>query len=554
MRTATDVFVGGGEMGARMRALDWSATALGPVEHWPQSLRTALSIMLASGYPMYIAWGREYIQFYNDAYRPILGATKHPDALSQSTRVCFAEIWDLIGPMFERVMEHGAATWREDQLLPLDRNGYVEECYFTFSYSAIRDESGGVGGVFVTVVETTRRVLSERRLRTLHELSARTAQSRTVETACQAAIEIMAENTADLPFALLYLIEPETNQARLCHLAGLSTDSPACPPLIDLAAPAAWPLAQVLHSRMAALVDDLPARFGTLQAGLWPEALHAALVLPVLGGAEQPVAVLVAGISARQPLDDDYRVFLDLLVAQVTTAIANARAYVEEHRRAELLAELDRAKTVFFSNVSHEFRTPLALLLGPVEELLVDDSLTVRQHAQLAMVQRNGLRLLKLVNLLLDFARIEAERIAAVYEPVDLAALTADLVSLFRSAIERAGLRLWVELPPLAEPVYVDREMWEKIVSNLLSNAVKWTLSGQIGVRLSAATLEQRPAVMLEVRDTGVGIPPAEQPHIFERFYRVRSSGARTQEGAGIGLALVRELVQLHGGTIAVTS
>lgn len=555
MHAATDVFVGGGEMGARLRALDWAATGLGPVEHWPQSLRTALSIVLASGYPMYIAWGREYIQFYNDAYRPILGATKHPRALGQSARVCFAEVWELIGPMFEQVMQHGEPTWREDQLVPLERYGYVEECYFTFLQSAIRDESGGVGGVFVSVVETTRRVLSERRLRTLHELAARIAQSRTVEAACQMAIDSLAGNTADLPFALLYLIQPETRQARLCNVSGFAADSSACPALIDLAAAASpWPLAQVLQNRTAQLVDDLHTRFGSLQSGPWPESPQSALALPIMGAAEQPVGVLVVGISARRPLDDDYRVFLDLLVGQVSTAIANARAYVEQHKRAELLAKLDRAKTVFFSNVSHEFRTPLALLLGPVDELLADDHLTEQQHAQLAMVQRNGLRLLKLVNLLLDFARIEAERIDAVYEPVDLAALTTDLVSLFRSTIERAELRLLVELPPLAEPVYVDREMWEKIISNLLSNAVKWTLSGEISVVLSRAVLAERPAVMLEVRDTGSGIPAADLPHIFDRFYRVRSRSARTHEGAGIGLALVRELVQLHGGTITVSS
>lgn len=555
MLTAADVFVGGGEMGARMRELDWSATTLGPVEHWPQSLRTAVSIMLASGYPMYIAWGPQYIQFYNDAYRPILGATKHPDALSQSTPVCFAEIWDLIGPMFERVMQHGAATWREDQLLPLDRYGYVEECYFTFSYSAIRDESGGVGGVFVTVVETTGRVLSERRLQTLRDLAARTAQSRTVEDACRTAIESLAENTADLPFALLYLIEPGSGTARLCDMTGLPVDSPACPARIDLlgAAPP-WPLAEVLQRGTALLVGDLPARFGGLVSGPWPESPHSALALPIAGPAEQPVGVLVVGISARRPLDTDYRVFLDLLAGQVTSAIANARAYVEERRRAELLAELDRAKTIFFSNVSHEFRTPLALLLGPLEELLADEGLTAQQRAQLTMMERNGLRLLKLVNLLLDFARIEAERIEALYEPVDLAALTTDLVSLFRSAIQRAGLRLLVDLPPLDAPVYVDREMWEKIVSNLLSNAVKWTLRGEISVALRPAQLAGQPAAQLEIRDTGTGIPTAELSQIFERFYRVRNPGARTYEGSGIGLALVRELVQLHGGTITVSS
>jgi PAS domain S-box-containing protein len=550
----TDVFVGGGEMGALMRTRDWSATPLGPVGLWPQSLRTALSILLASGYPMYIAWGSEYIQFYNDAYRPILGATKHPEALGQGARVCFAEIWEIIGPMFARVMQEAEATWREDQLLPLDRYGYVEECYFTFSYSAIRDESGRVGGVFVTVVETTQRVLSERRLRTLRELATRSAEARTVEHACQAAIESLAENTADLPFALLYLIDPDANQARLAHAFGLPLDSPACPPLIDPADERQpWPLADVLSAGQARLIDDLPLRFGRLRCEPWPESPHAALLLPIIIG-ERIAGLLVTGVSARRALDDDYRGFLELVGGHVTTAITNARAYDQERRRAEALAELDRAKTDFFSNVSHEFRTPLALLLGPIEELLAADALAPQTRAQLEIAHRNSLRLLKLVNLLLDFSRIEAGRIDATYEPVDLAAFTADLASQFRSAIERAGLQLIVQTAPLDEPVYIDREMWEKIVFNLLSNAFKFTFVGQIVVTVCAVRAEHGRAAALAVHDTGVGIPAAELPHIFERFHRVRDTRARTYEGSGIGLALVQQLVQLHGGSIQVQS
>ncbi len=151
----TDPLLGGGEMGALMRSIDWSRTAVGAVPTWPQSLRTALSILLETGFPMYIAWGPEFIQFYNDGYRPILGSTKHPAAMGLSTRVTFAEIWNIIGPMFHGVME-GTATTLVDFLLPLDRHGFVEECYFIFSYSPIREEGGDVGGVLVTVTETDR--------------------------------------------------------------------------------------------------------------------------------------------------------------------------------------------------------------------------------------------------------------------------------------------------------------------------------------------------------------------------------------------------------------
>jgi PAS domain S-box-containing protein len=218
----------------------------------------------------------------------------------------------------------------------------------------------------------------------------------------------------------------------------------------------------------------------------------------------------------------------------------------------EALSELDRAKTEFFSNVSHEFRTPLTLMLSPIEDALFDTSspLPAVQKERLEVVQRNGLRLLKLVNTLLDFSRIEAGRIQATYEPTDLSALTAELASVFRSLIEQAGMQLVVECSALPEAIYVDRQMWEKIIFNLLSNAFKFTLAGRITVRLQ----NQETDIELTVEDTGIGVPPEELPHLFERFHRVKGSQGRSFEGSGIGLALVQELVKLHGGTVTATS
>ncbi|MGB8831977.1 MAG: ATP-binding protein, partial [Candidatus Sulfotelmatobacter sp.] len=234
------------------------------------------------------------------------------------------------------------------------------------------------------------------------------------------------------------------------------------------------------------------------------------------------------------------------------TELANARAYEEERKRAAALAEIDRAKTAFFSNVSHEFRTPLTLMLGPLEDELAehDNPLPPARHERLETAHRNSLRLLKLVNTLLDFSRIEAGRTQASYEPTDLAAYTTELASVFRSAVEKGGLKLIVNCPPLPEPVYVDREMWEKIVLNLLSNAFKHTFEGKITVTLVWCDDH----VKLAVADTGVGIPATELPRLFERFHRVKGAKSRTHEGTGIGLALVRELVSLHGGTIDIQS
>jgi PAS domain S-box-containing protein len=212
---------------------------------------------------------------------------------------------------------------------------------------------------------------------------------------------------------------------------------------------------------------------------------------------------------------------------------------------------LDRAKTTFFSNVSHEFRTPLTLMLGPLDDLLASHKhLQSEDQERLDVAHRNALRLLKLVNILLDFSRIEAGRVQAVYEPSDVCKLTAEIGSLFHSAMEKAGLNYSIDCHPVLEPVYLDREMWEKIVLNLLSNAFKFTFEGNIA--LSLKTVGKH--VQLQIRDTGVGIPADELPRVFERFHRVESSRARTHEGTGIGLALVQELVKLHGGTVSVES
>ena len=541
----TDPLAGGGEMGALMRSIDWSRTAVGPVSAWPQSLRTALSILLETGFPMYIAWGPEFTQFYNDGYRPILGSTKHPAAMGLSTRITFAEIWDIIGPMFLGVMR-GTATTLVDFLLPLDRHGFVEECYFIFSYSPIREEGGDVGGVLVTVTETTERVLGARRLKTLQELAARTQKAPTAEAACAAAAEVLAGNPADLPFSLLYLLGSDGKRAQLASAAGLEPEATEYPPWIDLATEdSPWPLAAVLDSGEARFPHEHPTGGGS------PPARRIAVLPIAQPGEDRPAGVLVAAISPRLVFDASYRSFLALVAGEIAAAISNARALAEAKARAEVLAEIDRAKTAFFSNVSHELRTPLTLILGPARDALAGaETLPAADVERWGLVHRNGLRLLKLVNTLLDFSRIEAGRIQASYEPADLAALTRDLASAFRSAIEHAGLRFELAVETLDEPVFVDRDMWEKIVLNLLSNALKFTFEGEIGIALH----RRGEQAALTVRDTGTGIPADQVPRLFDRFHRVPGARARTHEGTGIGLALVQELVRLHGGTITVES
>jgi signal transduction histidine kinase len=544
--------VDGGKMGELIRSMDWSKSPLGPIESWPQSLRTTVSLCLASNFPISLAWGPKHVQIYNDGYWPICGE-KHPQSMGQDFTECWAAPWPVIAEAFTGALA-GKTSFLENQRMFLDRNGYLEETFFTFSFSPIRDETG-VAGLFHPVTETTSRMLSERRTRVLRDLAERTGKAQTPEEVCTLAAQTLSDYRLDLPFVLFYLFEDQSEEARFIAGTGVPDVSSASPPLVCLVKDekSTWPFADAVRSGQPQHVRDLEARFGHFSCGEYPESQKEAFALPLTPpGCKRPVGVMVAGISPRLELSETYRAFYDLLAATVTTELANARAYEEERSRAEALAEIDRAKTAFFSNVSHEFRTPLTLLLGPLADELAehDNPLPPARHERLETAHRNSLRLLKLVNTLLEFSRIEAGRTQASYEPTDLAAYTAELASVFRSAVEKGGLKLVVNCPPLPEPVYVDREMWEKIVLNLLSNAFKHTFEGRITVTLGWCDKHVR----LTVADSGVGIPATELPRLFERFHRVKGAKSRTHEGTGIGLALVGELVSLHGGTIGVES
>lgn len=548
---------GGGEMGALMRSIDWSATPLGPVESWSPALRMVTSFLLANRFPMLVWWGPQFCQIYNDPYRPVLG-TKHPQSMGQPGSECWAEIWHIIGPLAETPFQGGPATWMDDIELEINRHGFVEETHFTIAYSAVPDETvpGRIGGVLATVHEIGEKVVGERRILLLRDLGFRSAEAKTAEEACAIAAATVAQYPSDIPFALIYLIDADRKRANLAGIAGVDRGEAASPATIELAAesqPAPpWPLAQAAREESMQLVENLAGRLPAVPPGPWSDPPSSAVVLPIRSNmAHQLAGFLVLGISSRLRFDDSYRGFCDLVTSQVATAIANARAYEEERKRAEALAEIDRAKTAFFSNVSHEFRTPLALMIGPLEDMLRQaNGRSAESREQLDLVHRNAVRLLKLVNTLLNFSRIQSGRAQASYEPTDLAMFTADLCSVFRSAIEKAGLRLTLDTPPLREPVYVDRSMWEKIVLNLMSNAFKFTFKGEIAVSLRQVSSFAE----LSIRDTGTGIPEHERSRVFDRFHRVEGAQGRSYEGSGIGLALVRELIEMHGGTVRVDS
>ncbi|MFO0831526.1 MAG: ATP-binding protein [Phycisphaerales bacterium] len=535
-------------MSRRIGTTDWNSTPLGPADGWPQSLRTLVRVMLDSRYAMWLGFGPDLTFFYNDAYaRDTLGK-KHPWALGRPAREVWAEIWPDIGPRIEHVLRTGEATWDEGLLLYLERSGFPEETYHTFSYSPVYDDAGGRSGMFCVVTEETERVIAERRGALLRVLAAALTTVRREEDVFTALERAIPADLPDLPFVMTFLAEPGS-PPRVVSRLGLAAAVGAPPGGFHHEG---WPLGAVLSGREAVMVDTLPAPFaGSLTPRGLPHPPGRAIILP-LSHQDQSIGAVVVGVNPHCVMDDRYEGFLRVLVGQIAAAIAGVRSLEEERRRAAALAELDRAKTTFFSNVSHEFRTPLTLLLGPLEDLAGRSrgGMDSQDGELVRVAQRNAHRLLKLVNDLLEFSRIEAGRTQIAIEPADLAAITTDLASVFRSAMQRAGLEFTVDCPTLSRAVPVDRNAWEKVVLNLLSNALKYTLAGSVRVTLR----EEASGAVLEVTDTGTGIPAAELPNLFTRFHRVRGARGRTHEGTGIGLSLVQELARLHGGSVSVVS
>ncbi|WP_123024275.1 SpoIIE family protein phosphatase [Mycolicibacterium stellerae] len=543
------VFGADPDVGRDLAQVDWAGTPLGSPSGWPQSLQTAVSILLSSRFPMWMAWGPELTFFCNAAYRRDTLGRKYPWALGRPANEVWSEIWDDIGPRIERVLSTEQATWDVGLLLFLERSGYPEETYHTFSYSPLRDDGGHVVGMLCVVSEETERVLGERRMATLRDLGSDPSLIRTEKESLAFAHRQLGQNLRDLPFTLTYLFD-HTGDARLAGMSGIAAGHPVAPAVLPADGSAIWPV-QAAARGESVLLELGGAQYSGLPTGDWPEPPVKALVVPLMEQGGTTSGFLVAALNRYRPVNEKNTGFVTLVAAHIAAGLGSARSYQAQQRRAEELSELDRAKTTFFSNISHEFRTPLTLILDPVAELRGRaDGFDDETREDLDIVWRNGLRLSKLVNTLLDFSRIEAGRTQARYEPVDLSAVTAELASVFRSAVDRAGLEFVVDCPALDEPVYVDRDMWEKVVLNLLSNALKFTFDGSISVR----TYREGSVAVVTISDTGIGVGADEMPRLFERFHRIESAHARSNEGSGIGLALVQELVSLHGGSISAES
>ena len=555
---------GGGRMGALMRAHDWRKSPLGDPAGWHDALKSAVSTCLSSRFPMVVWWGPDLIMLYNDAWQPILGETKHPQGMGRPGEESWPETWPIVSEQFTQALR-GIGSWSEDLLLASDRHGYLEECYFTYSHSPLRDASGKVVGVHSVVSETTARVLSERRLRILGELARATLEATSrnvpVDSGCGTLIEFLCRENPDVPFALLYLVEGD--EARLVASSGV--DSAPFPPRVRSGQSDGWGIGAAFATRSQRLLSEPPKAHTALPGGIWPEPATQTFVLPIADSSPEGLcAVLVAGVNSRLRADAPWIAFAELVGRQIAAAVQALRASEERHRteceRIELLAKeraaraeaerSTRIKDEFLAMLSHELRTPLHAIMGWTQIMRMNREKPTQVQTAVEVIERNARMQAQLISDLLDVSRIVSGTTRLEIGPVALHEVIAAAVDSLRPVAEHKDIRVQTQLEHMAT-VRGDSMRLQQIVWNLLSNAIKFTPpSGSVEITLSHADS----LAEIAVRDSGEGIAPELLPHIFERFRQADASISRPHGGLGLGLTIVKQYVELHGGCVRVMS
>lgn len=497
-------------MGARIRAYDWTSTPLGPPGEWPQALKTSVRLLLSTGHPMFIWWGPELIQFYNDAYSRSIGPERHPSALGQRGRECWAEIWDLIGPQIEHVMAGRGYTWDENRLVPITRYGKREEVYWTYSYGPIDEPSApnGVGGVLVICTETTAQILAERSLKTAEE------RWRSLFHQTPGFVAILTGPNHVVEFA----------NARYLELVGERD---------VIGKPIRDALPEVEAQGFAALLDRVYASGE-----------------PHLGIGTPATLMLESGQTTTVYLDFIYQPIRGVN-GEVTGIFVSGHDVTPRVIASEQQRDEDRRKDEFLAMLGHELRNPLAAIQN-ASELLTYGLETRAQTREVGeLLGRQVAHLGRLVDDLLDVSRITQGRIELKRDHVELGAAIRDAIETVQPLIVAKDHQVVTTESP--EPLYVDadRARIVQALANVLGNAAKYTgPRGVICVRWG----REGPTAVIEIEDNGVGIPPALLPRVFDLFVQGDRSVDRSQGGLGIGLSVVRRLVEMHGGTVTAAS
>lgn len=551
------------ELAQLMRSLDWAKTSLPAPAYWPDELLSLFKFSLTSAMPSLILWGSNSSLLYNNAYKIFLNSMEHPFCLGQNAAKALPALWSELAPLVHQVFTTGRALVRETCGFLLSRHRPLEEVFVHLTINPIFASKGkDVKGVFCVFIDQTEQVVNARRLSTLRHLEEFQRKTANVMDAIYNVSHSLSCNTQDIPFAAIYLLDEDRTQAILNSTTGLKNGSslPAVVPISLLEMPLTWIsatkeltpslavwISAVVNGGKMELVDYLPVLDKEE-----PNSTEQVLILPIKEHEDLIVGVLILGVNAHCAFNEAYRSFFNSVGKFIAKTLSDTKVYALEKKVAEELLEQDRAKNNMFRTISHEFRTPLTLIMGTLEKIFeLESNDTVLNPEDLHLVYRNAQRLLKLVDNLLDFTRLETDQMQIQFEPYNLSLFTRELASTFRSTIEGAGLTFKVECFELSESIYIDPALWEKIVLNLISNAFKFTFSGTIILQLHERSDE---AVELIIKDSGIGIAHNELPYLFNRFQCIKSTRGRTLEGSGMGLPLVKELVALHKGTVQVIS
>jgi len=535
-----------------VRETDWAATPIGPRSRWPQSLATIVEVMLHSRHPMFLWWGPELVQIYNDAYVPSFGVGKHPRAMGQRGADCWQEIWPIIAPQIDDVMTRAKSSWNEDQLVPIFRNGRIEDVFWTYGYSPVFLESGAVGGTLVVCTETTTRVLSERRLRILRELAERTSAVVEPGDVLRVAHDVVARARVDVPFALFFGPDDASGAAELVSCVGLdAADTAAAAASVQTIRAARGREGAVPHAPIVVELADAAAFLIDLAE-------------PQTGRVWGSIAF---GLSARLPFDTAYREFLlqlgdHLVAAQSRIEAFRIRAAAESERRnllekahrerEVLLADLEsasRAKDEFLAMLGHELRNPLSPIVTALQLMRMREGGMRSKEEQI--IERQVTHLVRLVDDLLDVSKITRGKVELKKETIDLADVVAEAVEMASVLFEQRRHELVIDVPRSGLRWHGDPVRIAQALANLLTNAARYT---DPNGRIVITAAQDGDEIVIRVRDNGIGIAGDMLPRVFDMFAQVNRSSQRAEGGLGLGLTLVKSLVALHGGTVAAYS
>lgn len=497
-------------MGRRIREYDWNNSSLGNPSTWPRALKTAIRLMLSSGHPMFIWWGPDLIQFYNDPYYPSIGPDRHPSALGQEGRICWAEIWETIGPAIEKVMRGEGNVWCENHFIPITRNGRLEEAYWTYSYDPIYDETApdNVGGVLLILTETTHIVLEKQRHR---EAEARWR-------------ELFTNSPS---FMCLYKgkdhIHEYANHRYHDLLGGREIANKKLQEVLP----------EVYQQGLGDLLDQVYTT-GESHIG------HAA-----------PIALFDAQNNRHKHYLDFVLQPIHNADGEVTGIFANGYDVTERVLLQQSLEEQDRRKDEFLAMLAHELRNPLAPIRNASELLMQTAQYGSMSHSLGDLIKRQVVQLTRLLDDLLEVSRISQGRMELKMGPVLLDQAIKFAIESTSVGVLEKRIRLFYDCDEAHLIVNGDFARLAQSLINIIINATKYTEhGGQIKIKASQHDSE----AVIDITDTGIGIEHSMIEKIFELFTQVDTSIDRSQGGLGIGLSVVRTIMQMHGGAITAHS